>query len=418
MDLIFRQARLADGDPLMDVAIEGGRFAAIEPQLPARAAEEIDAGGRVLIPGLIESHLHLEKAFVKDRKPNRSGTLQEAIAVTGALKPTFTREDIEARSRRVLQLLVGHGSTHVRAHAEFDPSQGFTGLDTVLDLKREYRDVIDIQVVAFPQEGILKTPGTDRMMEEAMRKGADVVGGIPYNDRDAREHIDWVFRLARDHGKDLDFHQDFKDDADAMSIEYLARKTIAEGYEGRVSVGHLTALGAAEVARRDGIIALLRDAGISVMCLPATDLHLGARKDAFNVRRTLTPVRALRDGGVNVCLATNNIRNAFTPYGNGDLFQVAMLAVPACHLGGADDLATVLPMLTGNAAKALRLPDYGLAVGRQADCVLLGTRCVGDAIIDLPSRDVVVKRGRVVARTRCATEFLFAQAGAAREVLA
>ena len=407
MDLVFRQARLADGATLMDVAIAQGRIAAMAPKLECRGNTDIDAAGRVLIPGLIESHLHLEKAFVMERKPNRSGTLMEAIAVTASLKPTFTREDIEARSRRVLRQLVGFGSTHVRAHAEFDPAQGFTGFDTVLDLRREFADVIDIQVVAFPQEGILKAPGTGAMMIEAMKKGADVVGGIPYNDTDAREHIDWVFRLARDFDKDLDFHQDFHDDADSMSIEYLARKTIEEKYEGRVSVGHLTALGAATPARRDEIIALLRDAGISVMCLPATDMHLGGRKDETNVRRTLAPVRALRDGGVNVCLATNNICNAFTPYGNGDLLQIAALALPACHLGGADDQATVLPMLTTNPARALRLPNYGLAVGKDADLVLLDTQRVADAIIDLPDRSFVVKRGRVVARTERRVEYAF-----------
>ena len=407
MDLVFRKARLDDEAPLMDVAVEHGKIADIGPKLDCRGKKEIDAAGRVLIPGLIESHLHLEKAFVKDRKPNRSGTLMEAIAVTASLKPTFTREDIETRSRKVLRRLVGFGSTHVRAHAEFDPAQGFTGFDTVLDLKREFADVIDIQVVAFPQEGILKTPGTEAMMVEAMKKGADVVGGIPYNDTSANEHIDWVFRLAREFDKDLDFHQDFRDDADAMSIEYLARKTIASKYEGRVSVGHLTALGAAPVERRKALISLLKDAGISVMCLPATDLHLGGRKDETNVRRTLTPVRALRDGGVNVCLATNNICNAFTPYGNGDLLQIAALALPACHLGGADDQATVLPMLTTNSAKALRLANYGLEKGKDADLVLLDTQRVADAIIDLPDRHTVVKRGRVVAQTTRSVEYAF-----------
>jgi cytosine deaminase len=407
MDLVFRRARLDDTAPLMDVAIDKGRIAAVGANLDCTAASEIDADARVLIPGLIESHLHLEKAFVKDRKPNRSGTLAEAIAVTAALKPTFTREDIQMRSRRVLRQLVGFGSTHVRTHAEFDPAQGFTGFDAVLELRREFADVIDIQVVAFPQEGILKAPGTDAMMVEAMKKGADVVGAIPYNDTDARAHIDWVFRLARDFDKDLDFHQDFSDNADAMSIEYLARKTIAEKYEGRVSVGHLTALGAAAPQVRENVIALLRDAGISVMCLPATDLHLGGRKDKVNVRRTLTPVRALRDGGVNVCLATNNICNAFTPYGNGDLLQIAALALPACHLGGADDQASVLPMLTANPAKALRLPNYGLAPGKDADLVLLDTKKVADVIIDLPDRNFVLKRGRIVAKTERRVEYAF-----------
>jgi cytosine/creatinine deaminase len=408
MNLIFRNVRLDDASPLSDVAIADGKIADIGQNLACKGAEEIDAAGRVLIPGLIESHLHLEKAYVMDRKPNRSGTLMEAIAVTAELKPTFTREDIEARARRVLKQLVACGSTHVRAHAEFDPAQGFTGFDTVLALRDEYAESIDIQVVAFPQEGILKAPGTAAMMAEAMKKGADVVGGIPYNDSNANEHIDWVFRLAKEYDKDLDFHQDFKDDADAMSIEYLARKTIAEKYQGRVSVGHLTALGAVQPERRDQIIALLRDAGISVMCLPATDMHLGGRKDAYNVRRTITPVRALRDGGVNVCLATNNIQNAFTPYGTGDLLQIAALALPACHLGGADDQTTVLPMLTVNPARALRLKDYGIGVGKQADLVLVDAKKVADVIINLPDRNVVVKRGKVVARTERRTELAFA----------
>jgi cytosine/creatinine deaminase len=408
MDLVFRKVRLDDTSPLTDLAIVNGKIADMGPNLACKGATELDADGRVMIPGLVESHLHLEKAHVMDRKPNRSGTLKEAIAVTAELKPTFTREDIEARSRRVLKQLITFGSTHVRAHAEFDPAQGFIGFDTILALRDEYAGLIDIQVVAFPQEGILKLPGTDAMMVEAMKKGADVVGGIPYNDRDANEHIDWVFRLAKDYDKDLDFHQDFKDDTDGMSIEYLARKTIAEKYERRVSVGHLTALGAAEPARRDELIALLRDAGISVMCLPATDMHLGARNDAFNVRRTLTPVRALRDGGVNVCLATNNIRNAFTPYGTGDLLQIAALALPACHLGGADDQATVLAMVTTNPARALRLPNYGTNVSNDADLVLLDTHKLSDVILDLPDRNVVVKRGKIVAQTKRKTELAFA----------
>ncbi|MEI7612613.1 MAG: amidohydrolase family protein [Betaproteobacteria bacterium] len=399
MNLIFRKVRLNDNAPYMDVAIKHGKIADIGEKLACYGTQEIDAGGRVMIPGLIESHLHLEKAFVMDRKPNRSGTLMEAIAVSAALKPTFTREDIEMRARRVLKQLIAYGSTHVRAHAEFDPAQGFTGFDTVLDLRREFHGLIDIQVVAFPQEGILKSPGTDAMMVEAMKKGADVVGGIPYNDTNANEHIDWVFRLAKDFDKDLDFHQDFRDDDDAMSIEYLARKTISEKYEGRVSVGHLTALAATRPERRNEIIALMRDAGISVMCLPATDMHLGGRKDEFNVRRTITPVRALRDGGVNVCLATNNIRNAFTPYGTGDLLQIAALALPACHLGGADDQPTVLPMLTTNAARALRLPNYGIEIGKDADLVVLDTYRVADVILDQPVRSFVVKRGRIVAQT-------------------
>lgn len=405
MDLLLRNVRIKDGEPLMDVAVDGGRIAEITPKFEGRAAVEKDAGGRVLIPGLIESHLHLEKALVMDRKANRSGTLQEAIAVTAALKPTFTREDILDRARKTLRMMVGYGSVCVRAHSEFDPAQGYTGVDAVLTLKEEFKDIIDIQVTAFPQEGIMKAPGTEAMMHEAIKRGCDVVGAIPYNDTNAEEHIDLVFRIAREYDKDLDFHQDFADNADKMSIEYLARKTMENKYEGRVSVGHLTSLGAVEPGRLAGIVSMIKDAGINVMCLPATDMHLGGRADTYNVRRTLTPVRALRDGGVNVCLATNNIRNAFTPFGNGDMLQIAMLAIPACHLGGADDQATVLPMITTNAAKALKLPNYGLAKGKDADLVLLDAASVTNAVIDVPERLLVIKRGRIVVEREVKTAY-------------
>lgn len=407
MDLLFRQARLDKDSPLKDVAIEKGVIKSISPKFEGQAAREIPAEGRVLIPGLIESHLHLEKAMVSDRKANRSGTLQEAIAVTAELKPTFTREDILERSRKTLRMMVKYGTTCVRAHSEFDPAQGFTGVDAVLTLRDEFKGVIDIQIVAFPQEGIIKAPGTEKMMYEAVERGCDVVGGIPYNDPDAREHIDLVFRIARHFNKDLDLHQDFSDDADGMSIEYLARQTIKHGWEGRVCVGHETALGAVKPERLAELVALIRDAGITVMCLPNTDLHLGARNDTYNVRRTLTPVRALRDGGVNVCLATNNIRNAFTPFGNGDLFQIALVAIPACHLGGADDQATVLPMITANPAKALKLKNYGIAEGNRADLVLLDTLSYNDAVIDVPDRMYVVKNGRIVVESIRTTKYSF-----------
>lgn len=399
MDLIIRKARLADEEPLMDVGVENGRIAAMAPQLPESSARTIDAHGRVLLPGLVEAHLHLEKALIMDRCPNRSGTLREAIEVTAALKPTFTPEDIYDRAEKALGMLVRNGATHLRAHGEFDPAQGFTGFEVTLALKQAWKNVIDIQVCAFPQEGILKRPGTEAMMHKAMDMGADVVGGIPYNDTPAERHIDLLFEIARRYDKPLDIHQDFSDNADAMTLDYLARAIIKHGYEGRVSVGHLTALGAVEPQRRDELIRLMADAGLSVMCLPATDLHLGGRSDTYNVRRTLTPVRALRDAGVNVCLATNNIRNAFTPYNNGDLFQIAHLAVAACHLGGADDQPTVLPMITTHAALALGLKQYGLAVGHEADMVLVDSRVLRNVIIDQPDKLAVIKRGRVIVET-------------------
>ncbi|MCA9766226.1 MAG: amidohydrolase family protein [Carnobacterium sp.] len=395
MDILLKNVRLNDGESLKDVAIEDGRITAIEENMTATAERVIDADGKVLIPGFVESHLHLDKALIADRKPNNSGTLKEAISVTAELKPTFTKEDIYDRAKRTLDMIVSNGVTAIRTHSEFDPAQGFTGFEVVLKLKEEYKDLVDIQVVAFPQEGIIKSPGTEEMMHQAMEMGADVVGGIPYNDSDAEKHIDIVFEIAKKYDKPVDLHAEFSDDPINMSIEYLCEKTIAEGYQGKVSVGHLTALHALPKEELDPIIAKMAEAGISVMALPATDLHLGARNDKYNVRRAVTPIRKLRDGGVNMCIATNNIRNAFTPYGNGDILQTAMLTIPVGHLGGASDLKTVLPMITENPAKAIGLVDYGIAVGNKADVVLLDTKIKENAIIDIPTRLFVIKNGKL-----------------------
>ncbi|KYZ75803.1 N-acyl-D-amino-acid deacylase [Anaerosporomusa subterranea] len=404
MDIILRKVRLEDNQPLVDVGLCAGKIAAIAPELGMDAAEIIEADGRVLIPGLVESHLHLDKALIADRKPNRSGTLQEAITVTAALKPSFTKEDVRERAEKALQMIIKNGATHVRTHSEFDPAGGFTGFKVILELKEKYKHVIDMQVVAFPQEGIMKAPGTEAMMHEAVKMGADVVGGIPYNDFSANDHIDLVFEIAKKYQMPLDFHQDFKDDIAGTSIEYLCRKTIAEGYQGRVSVGHMTSLGAFPPDQLHPLLELMAEAQINVMCLPATDLHLGGRNDTYNVRRALTPVRALNKAGVNVCLGSNNIRNAFTPYGNGDLFQIAMLAIPTAHLGGADDLPSVLPMITTRVAKALNISNYGLKEGCNADVVLLDTKKVSDAIIDLPDKLYVIKGGKVIIKTQRQTE--------------
>lgn len=398
-DILIRNARLSDDRPLEDIAISDGKIEKVGISLPGEAGRIIDAEGHVVIPGIIESHLHLDKALIADRKPNRSGTLAEAIKVTGELKPTFTKEDIEERATALLHMLAANGVTHVRTQSEFDPSGGFDGFKVIMGLKEKFRGIIDLQVVAFPQEGILKAPGTLEMMHEALKMGADVVGGIPYNDTDPIAHMDIVFDLAEQYGVPVDFHQDFKDDADGITIMQICEKTIERGFTGRVSVGHLTALAALPPDQLAPVAEAMAKAQINVMTLPATDLHLGGRNDAYNVRRSITPVRALRDAGVNVCIATNNVRNPFTPYGNGDTLLTVMLAIAGSHLGGADDLKTVLPMITTNAAKALGLTDYGLKEGAAADLVLLSSTAVKEVVIDMPIRKLVIKGGRRIVET-------------------
>lgn len=400
MDLIIKNVIIDESNQVFDVAIKDGFIKAIGTDLGMVAKQVIEGHGKVMIPGLVESHLHLDKALIADRMPNKSGTLKEAIEVTGKLKPTFTKEDIYARATQALEMLIKNGTTYLRTHSEFDPIGGFGGFEVIMSLKEEYKKFIDIQVVAFPQEGIFKSPGTDELMVRAMEMGADVVGAIPYNDTDANVHIDYVFELAKKYGRDIDFHQDFKDEYAGQSIKYLCEKTIKEGYQGRVSVGHMTSIAAMPDAELAPILDLMAKAQINVMALPMTDLHLGGRNDEYNVRRAVTPIRKLRNAGVNVCLASNNIRNPFTPYGNGDLMQVAMLAIPVAHLGGSDDLHTVLPMITTNPAKALKIENYGIFEGARASLVLLDTKRYQDAIIDIPSRLFVIKDGAVTVELK------------------
>jgi len=396
LDLVLRGARTSDGGPLVQIGITGGRIAAMGPLLPEPAIDVLDVGGRVVVPGLVEPHVHLDKALLGDRVENRSGTLGEAIRVTGAAKQHLTRSDLRTRAEAALRMCLQHGVTLLRAQTEFDPQIGLVGLEVLLELQAAYAGLVDIQVVAFPQEGIHQTPGTLELFGAALQMGADVVGGVPYNDVSAEQHIETCFALAERFDRPLSFHQDFADDATALSVEYLARRTIAGGLQGRVEIGHATALGALPPARLAAVAELLRLADISVISLPLTDLHLGGRADTHTVRRALAPVRALLEAGVNVAAGANNLRNAFTPFGTGDPLLTAYLLLPTAHLGGAELLPRVLDLVTANAARAIGRGDsYGLAVGAPADLVVLDTRRHADAVIDLPERRWVLKAGRL-----------------------
>jgi cytosine/creatinine deaminase len=408
VDILIHGALLTDDDAPMDVAIDRGTIIAIERRIEAPARRVIDAGGRATIPGLVEPHIHLDKALLESRMPNHSGTLEEAIRVTGILKRQQTRGDVLDRSRRVLDLAVRHGTVAIRCHPDVDPIQGLIGVETALTLKEEYAALLDLQVVAFPQEGILKSPGTLDLMREALRLGADVVGGCPYNERtweDACAHVDTVFELACEAGLDIDMHADFADDSRDprfAAAAYIARRTIETGYQGRVTLGHVTSLAALGPNDGAGVIALLSEARIHIVTLPATDLYLGGRTDpGWNRRRALTPVRALRDAGVTVAFSSNNIRNAFTPFGCADPLQIGLLLAHAAQLGSPDDQAFVRHMCTYAAADAMGIgAGYGIGLGKRADLIVAETYRVADVLLDLPPRSWVIKRGVVTVETQ------------------
>lgn len=406
MDLLIHNVRVWDDKPLMDIGIKNGKIVAIEEGINASATDAIDAEGRAVIPGMVEPHLHLEKAFLHRRMPPVFGTLEEAIRVTGILKGKQERKDVLERSRQVLDMAVMNGTVAIRAHPDVDLIQGLIGVETLVELQDEYKDLLDIQIVAFPQEGIIKSPGTTALMEQAMGMGADVIGGCPYNELswdDTKRHIDMVFEMAQKYDAPIDMHADFSDDAKDQrfaSTAYIAQKTIETGYNGRVSLGHVTSLGSLEPDELKPIIDLLHQADISIVTLPATDLYLGGRNDTKNRRRGLTPVRSLHEAGVNVAYSSNNIRNAFTPFGKADMLVIGNMLAHAISFGTPAHQAAVLDMGTINAARSIGIGDnYGVAVGKQADLVILDTYQVADALLDIPARSWVIKRGKITVVT-------------------
>ena len=404
-DLVLRGAQLADRDLPVDMVIDGGRIIELGAAGAAAGRETIDLHGRVVTPGLVESHIHLDKAFLDDRITPVWGTLDEAIRLTGEAKRQFTIDDIRARARRALDLAVRAGTTAMRTHVEVDPIVGLLAMEAVLPLRDEYRGALDLQICAFAQEGILQSPGTEGLLRRALTMGADLIGGCPYNDTDGAEHVRTVFGLAVAFGVDADFHVDFTDEPLHLHIREVVTETRRTGWRGRVAVGHLTELAAVPPYRQDELVADIAAAGIGVIALPATDLYLMGRRDELNVRRGLAPIRRLLDGGVRVALASNNLRNPFTPVGTADLVDMAYLAVLAGHMGTPADIRRLLNAITVHPAAILGLADYGIAVGCRADLVAWDCARVEDVVTMRPPRLLVVKNGRVtVAYERRLTE--------------
>jgi len=310
-------------------------------------------------------------------------------------KREFTAEDIRQRASRVLDMAIAAGTTAMRVHVEVDPIVGLMGMETMLALKQEYAPAIDLRLCAFAQEGIIQAPGTEGLLRRALQMGADAVGGVPYNDTDAMQHIDIVFGLAQAFNVDVDFHIDFFDEPEHLHIGAVIERTVRSGWQGRVAVGHLTEAAALPVVEQDELAADLAAAGIGVIALPATDLYLMGRRDPVNPPRGLTPIRRFLGANVTVALATNNVRNPFTTVGTADLVNMAFLAAVAAHMGTPADLRTLVSCLTVNPARILRLRDYGLDPGCRADLVVWDCERFEDIVAAQPFRPWVVKDGKV-----------------------
>jgi len=382
MDWVVQGAMLADGSGPMDVGIAAGRIAAIAATLPVEAPV-IPAGGCLLTPGLVETHVHLDKTCILDRCTAAEGSVAEAVRLTSAAKRSFTPEDVYARGRRTLEHAIGWGTTRMRTHVEVDPGIGLRGFEGVQLLARDYAWAMDIELCVFPQEGLLNNPGTDELLVEGLRRGARVIGAVPYLDSDPRGQIDRIFAIAREWDVDIDMHLDMGDTPDGMQVEYVCRKTEEYGWGGRVAVGHVTQMSLVPPARFAALAATLARAGVAVTVLPATDLYLMGRTHDHAVPRGVVAVEALRAAGVTCSIATNNVLNPFTPYGDANLLRMANLYANVCQVARPDELAGCLHMVTTDAARLMRASAYGVHVGAPADLVLLDASDAASAVAEL-----------------------------------
>lgn len=397
MDLILRNARVAgaaEDAALVDIGVTGGKIVHLGPRLEA-SGREIDVDGRLVAPGFVETHIHLDKSRLLDRCRSDEGTLEEAIAQVAAAKKAFTAEDVHRRAAATLEQAILQGTTHMRTHLEVDPAIGLRSLEGVLPLIEEYRWAIDLQICVFPQEGLLNNPGTDELMVAGLKRGARAVGAAPYTDSNPQGQIDRVFEMAREFDVDIDMHLDFGHTADDWDIEYVCAQTEKLRYGGRVAVGHVTKLSVIPPNRLEEVARRAAGAGVALTVLPSTDLYLMGRHQDRSVLRGVVPIHKLLALGVNCSLSSNNILNPFTPFGDCSLIRMANLYANICQVGKRDDMRECFELITRRSARLMRLDDYGVAVGKSADLVVLDCASAEAAVAQLASPLYGFKRGRM-----------------------
>jgi cytosine/creatinine deaminase len=405
MSTLFLRGGLVGGR-IQDIAIRDERIHAIGSRLDASGDEILDVHDKLVLPGFIESHIHPDKAFIADRTEGLRAGGPTAQTLVAELKKQFTVDDVYQRARRVMELAVRHGCTTMRAHVEIDAFVEMRGVEALRRLQKDLAGMLDLELIAFAQEGIFNDTVTKDLLRAALRMGLKWLGGCPYMDTDQRGHIDWFFETAQEFGVPLDFHADSSDDPALLTCDYIAEQTIKRGMQGRVTLGHLCMLDVLEPAHRAQIVAKLREARIHVISLPATEMHVKGRTDTRRTWRGVARLGELRDAGLNVVISTNNIVNPFTPYGHPDLLRQMLVSAMAMHLGNLDQLAWLPELVTTNAARAIGVEGYGLAEGCRADLVVLDARDAAQAITEQSEKLYVIKNGRVVARNSRASELI------------
>ena len=401
MDLIVRNAQV--GERLVDLAVEGGRFVRIGPQLDLDAKQTIDAEGRLATPPLVDCHLHLDASLTAGKpRYNRSGTLIEGIQVWGELKESLTVDDVFERAREIVRWSAAQGPLHIRAHADVS-ARNEAPIRGLLRLRDELADLVTIQVTAFPQDGIYSFPEGEELLEDALRLGADCVGGIPHYEPTAElglREVHRVFELAKAYGRRIDVHCDETDDPGSRFLEVMADDTVKHGLSGRVTASHCTAMGSYEPYYSSKLRGFLKRAGVNIVVNPYANSLIQGRLDPYPKRRGFAQLKELLAEGVNVSLGNDVIVDPWYLLGKADLVDAASLALHFTYMSGLDEIPQMLDCATWRGARTLGIEDeYGLEEGKPADLVVFDAPSPLEVLRLKPVRRWVIRRGRVIAET-------------------
>ncbi|MDR3505392.1 MAG: amidohydrolase family protein [Acidocella sp.] len=401
LDLIIRGATLPDGRTNIDIGIQGGKITAAEPNLAAEAGQVIDATGRLVTPPFADAHVHMDSALSLGLpRLNESGTLLEGIALWGELKPHLTVEAIYERAKKLCLWSIARGTLAIRSHVDICDDR-LLAVEALTKLRRDMRDYLDIQLVAFPQDGYLRYPNSAINLQRALDMGVDVIGGIPHFERtmeDGAESVKALMRIAADRGTRVDMHCDETDDPLSRHIETLAAETVRHGMQGRVAGSHLTSMHSMDNYYVSKLIPLIAEAGVGAIANPLINITLQGRHDTYPKRRGMTRVKELLAAGVNVAFGHDCVMDPWYSFGSHDMLEVASMGLHVGQLTSQADIKACFAAVTETPAKILGLQNYGIAPGCDANLVVLQAADAFEAIRISAERLYVIRRGHVIAK--------------------
>ena len=405
-DILLRQGQVIGVEEfagqLVDVGIAGGKIVAIAPQLPNAGTLEIPVQGQIISPPFVESHIHLDSALTSgEPRWNESGTLFEGIEIWGERKQSLTLEDVKSRAIAALKLQASQGVLFVRSHADVSEPQ-FLALKGLLEVQAAVKDWITLQIVAFPQDGIYSKPANRELIEEALRLGADAVGGIPHYEltrEDGVQSVQRIFALAEQYDKLIDIHCDEIDDDQSRFLEVMVAQAIRTGMGSRVSASHTTAFGSYNNAYAFKLMGFLQRTNINFIANPLINITLQGRTDTYPKRRGVTRVKELWQQGQNVSLGNDCIQDPWYNFGTGSMLDVALMAVHVCQMTGRKEVDACYDMITVNGAKTLSIADYGIGIGKPANLIVLDAIDRFTAIQKRAVAKYVISQGKLISQT-------------------